>query len=450
MKHSHVKLSRRSFLRCASGLAASVSIVPGAVLGLNGAPSPNNKLNVACIGVGGRGAASVGGVGGENIVALCDVDRRRANDAKAKHPNAKFYQDFRRMFDEMEKQIDAVTVATPDHTHAVAAMAAIKRNKHVYSEKPLAHCLHETHALVTEARQRRIATQLGNQGHSSDSIRRFCEMIWSGAIGKVQEVHAFCGSQYSKVRELDSVRQPMQVPEGLDWDLWIGPAQFRPYHSAYHPGKWRGWLAFGTGVIGDWVCHVVDPVFWALDLGAPISIQAQVFDYDPKLHAETCPPGTIITYQFPPKGERPPVKLVWYDGTQRPPPPPELQGEKLPSIGAIVVGEQGKILYGSHGAGSCRLIPDEKMVKYRQTEKPPRIEKSPGHFQEWLRACKGGKPAGSNFDYGGPLTDIALLGIIAFRFPGQKLEWDGSNRQFTNFAEANKYIKTDYRKGWTL
>jgi predicted dehydrogenase len=449
--HSYsLRVSRRRFLRAATGSVATVWIVPGSVLGLGGATPPSERLNVACIGVGGRGGASVNACAGENIVALCDVDQRRAGDTWAKFPKAKRYQDFRRMFDEMAGQIDAVTVATPDHTHAVAVLRAIKERKHVFCEKPLAHSVAEVRAIQTAARQYGVATQLGNQGHSSNSIRRFYQMIRSGAIGTVREVHAWCGSNYSKVQELDAAKQAMPVPEGLNWDLWLGPAPYRPYNACYLPGKWRGWLAFGTGVIGDWVCHVVDPIFWALDLAAPTSVQAQVFDYDPKQHAETCPPGTIVTYQFPATGRRPAVRLIWYDGTCRPEPPPELGKEKLPNIGALIVGDKGKILHGSHGAAQCRIIPDERMEEYRQTEQPSPIPKSPGHHAEWLRACKGGPPATATFDYGGPLTEIALLGIIAFRFPGSPLEWDAARMRFTNHAEANQYLSRAYRPGWSL
>lgn len=443
------KLSRRRFL-CATTTVASVWIVPGWVLGLQGAQPPSRKLNIACIGVGGRGGANLSACAGENIVALCDVDQSRAEPNWAKFPKAKRYRDFRRMFDEMAGQIDAVVVSTPDHTHAVAVMRAIQEGKHVYCEKPLAHSIAEVRAIQAAARQRGVATQLGNQGHSSGSIRRFHQMIRSGAIGAVREVHAWCGSRYTKVDELARAKEPMPVPQGLDWDLWLGPAPYRPYNACYLPGKWRGWLAFGTGVIGDWVCHVVDPVFWALDLGAPVTVQAQVTGYDPKLHSETCPPGTIVTYQFPAKDQRPAVRLVWYDGVSRPTRPPELGQEKLPEIGALVLGDKGKILYGSHGAAGCRIIPDEQMEEYRQVEQPSSIPKSPGHHAEWLRACKGGPPAGSGFDYGGPLTELALLGIIAFRLPGTLLQWDAAQMRFTNSAEANRYLSRPYRAGWSL
>lgn len=444
------RLTRRRFLCATTTAAGSVWVVPGSVLGLNGAQPPSRRLDLACIGVGGRGGANLSACASENIVALCDVDQARAEAAWAKFPKAKRYQDFRRLFDELASQIDAVIVSTPDHTHAVAVMRAIKEGKHVYCEKPLAHSIAEVRAIQAAARQHRVVTQLGNQGHSANSIRRFHQMIHSGAIGPVREVHAWCGSRYTKVHELERAKQEMPVPGGLDWDLWLGPAPYRPYNACYLPGRWRGWLAFGTGVIGDWVCHVVDPVFWALDLGAPTTIQAQVTDYDPNLHGETCPPGTIVTYQFPAKGPRPAVRLIWYDGVSRPSRLPELDNEKLPDIGALVIGDKGKILYGSHGAAQCRIIPDEKLEEYRQTEQPSSLPKSPGHHAEWLRACKGGPPASAGFDYGGPLTELALLGIIAFRLPGTALQWDAAQMRFTHSVEANRYLSRPYRPGWSL
>lgn len=454
MKRYHAsRLNRRYFLQNSVLGVAAVTVLPGHILGLNGATPPSEKLNLGFIGVAGRGGANLDGCAVENVVALCDVDRARLQKAQERFPKAKGYQDFRRMMDEAARELDAVVVSTPDHTHAVALMRAIRERKHVYSEKPLAHSIQEIRALRAAARQYKVATQLGNQGHSSDSIRRFHQMIQSGFIGPVREIHAFCGSYYSKVAELDRARETMPVPETLDWDLWLGPAPWRPYNSCYLPGKWRGWLQFGTGVIGDWVCHVVDPVFWALDLGAPTALQAEVLEYDPKLHAETCPPGTRITYEFAAKGNRPAVKLIWYDGKMKPPVPPEMENEKLPGIGAVVVGDKGKIVYGSHGAGSCRVIPDSQMDAYRELEKtlPPNpLAKSPGHYAEWLRACKGGPPAGSHFDYGGPLTEIALLGVIAFRYPGTRLQWDSSRMRFTNHAEANRHLVAEYRQGWKL
>jgi predicted dehydrogenase len=450
MKMTSNQLTRRHFLARTTASLAAVSIVPAHVLGLHGATPPSEKLNIAGIGVGGQGAWDLDNLKSENIVALCDVDAQRAAATFGKFPSARRYQDFRRMLDELDKQIDAVLVATPDHCHAVAAMRAIKSGKHVYCEKPLAHTIYEVRQLMQAARKHKVATQLGNQGHSFDSIRAFREWIEADAIGSVREVHAMCGSVYSRIDRLDDVKKGQPIPEGLDWDLWLGPAPVRPFHSAYVPGKWRSWTAFGSGVIGDWTCHVVDPVYWTLDLGAPNQVEAlETQNYDPKKHSETFPAGSVIRYQFPAKGNRPAVTLTWYDGPKQPPRPQELDvDEKLPGTGALVVGDKGKILYGSHGATGLRLIPEGKMQGFKTS--PQRLPKSPGHHQEWIQACKGGKPAGSNFDYGGPLTELALLGIIAMQFKGQKLEWDAPRMRFRNNPEANRYLKPVFRKGWRL
>jgi len=409
-------------------------------------------LNIAAIGVGGRGWADLKGVGGENIVALCDVDARQTGRAYKEFPNAKRFSDFRKMLDEVDKQIDAVTVATPDHTHAVACMAAMKRGKHVYCEKPLAHSIHEIRELRRAARENSIIAQLGNQGHSSGTIRTFCEWIWDGAIGNVTEVHAACSAfkdVYCQIHKLPLLKEKHEVPAELDWDLWLGPAKLRPYHPAYVPWNWRGWLPFGTGAIGDWICHVVDPAFWALELDAPQTVQAEVDGYDPKEHADVYPAGTTITYEFPAKGERGPVKLVWYDGNKQIPRPEELEeGRNPPGTGAVVIGDKGAIMHGSHGAGGVRIIPEAKMQEYERPE--PTIPRVPGHHQDWLDAVREGRQAGSNFDYGGPLTEIALLGAIAIKFPGVKLAWDADKMCFTNCDEANAYVAPPYRQGWSL
>jgi predicted dehydrogenase len=452
MKQTSPQTTRRSFLRQATASLATFSIVPGSVLGLRGQAAPNSKLNIACIGIGGQGGASVGGTSRENIVALCDADTRRVSKTFDAHPNAKRYQDFRKMLDEMAKSIDAVTVATPDHTHAVAVMAAIERGKHVFSEKPLAHSIGEVRALMKAAREHKVVTQLGNQGHSTDSIRNFCEWVWDGAIGNVHTVHAACGSNYSQIRNLANLSEEQAVPEGLNWDLWLGPAKFRPYHRMYLPGSWRGWTAFGNGVIGDWVCHVVDPSFWALDLGAPSTVKAEASNYDPKAHGETFPAGLKVTYEFPAKAKRGAVKLIWYDGREKPPRPAEMeQGDEVPGTGAVVMGDKGTILHGSHGAGGVRLIPGPKNTEYKKrlpAKTIPRVRG--GHHDDWLDAIKQGRKAGSSFDYGGPLTEIAHLGIIAMRMLGQQLEWDAPAMRFTNCPEANQYLDPPYRAGWSL
>ncbi len=458
MNKNNKRTSRRQFLSEAAGTVAAFTIAPRCVLGAGQTP-PSEKLNIAGVGIGGQGGGNIDAVSGENIVALCDVDTRRGGEAFGKFPKAKQYRDFRKMLDEMDKQIDAVVVSTPDHTHAAAVMAAIKRGKHVYCEKPLAHSIYEIRELMKAAREHKVVTQLGNQGHSYDDIRRFCEWIWDGAIGNVYEVHAACDANHSKIRQLEQLSEKHEVPAELDWDLWLGPAQHRPYHPMYLPGSWRGWMPFGSGTIGDWVCHVVDPVFWALDLGAPTSVEAQAEGYDPIKHADTFPAGTIIKYEFPARGksaapsaqhgERGPVKLVWFDGEKKIPRPEELEPERnVVNTGAVVIGDKGKIMYGSHGAGGVRIIPEAKMKEYKLPEKTlPRVKE---HHYDWLQAIKNGTQAGSNFDYGGPLTEIAQLGIIATKMLGQKLEWDSKNMRFTNCDQANRFINPPYRQGWVL
>ena len=448
MKPKTASLTRRSFLKSSLGVAA-LAVLPGKVPRLRGAPSPNNKLNLAAIGVGGQGAADLENLAGENIVALCDVDSQRAAGTFKKFPGAKQFQDFRRMFDAMEKEIDAVLVATPDHMHSVAAMHAIKRGKHVYCEKPLAHSIYEVRELVRAAREHKVITQLGNQGHAFDSMRVFREWVEDGAIGQVREIHAMCNSNYSHVDLLEAVKTGEPVPKTLNWDLWLGPAKTRPYHSAYVPGKWRGWSAFGTGVIGDWTCHLVDPAFWTLDLGAPATIEAETGDYDPIKQGETFPAASTVRYEFPARGQRPAVKLVWHDGSSQPPRPEELgYGEKLPEIGGLVIGEKAKIVYGSHGAGYPRIL--TKSIMEQVSRQSRRLPKSIGHHKEWAESCKTGKPAGSNFDYGGPLTEIALLGVIAIRCKGEKLQWDATAMKFKNSDRANTFLKPTFREGWTL
>jgi len=445
--------TRREFAKALGASAATLLVAPRHVVaGARGNP-PSDRLNIAGVGAGGRGGGVVNAVsGGNNIVALCDVDERRAAGTFKRFPKARKYRDFRKLFDEMDKSIDAVTVGTPDHTHAVIAMAAIKRRKHVYCEKPLAHSVHEVNELIEAARKYDVVTQLGNQGHSFNTIRVFCEWIWDGAIGNVHTVECGCRAVNSGLNRLEQVRRERPpVPKGLDWDLWLGPAQYRPYHPAYCPGSWRGWTPFGNGTIGDWVCHVVDPVFWALDLGAPKTIKAEVKGWDYKTQGDAFPKGDRVTFEFPAKGKRGPVKLIWHSGTDRIPRPKQLEpGRRHPETGAIVYGDKGTIMYGSHGAGGVRIIPESAMRAYKLP--PQKIPRVPGgHHADWLRAIRQGKKAGSDFAlYGGPLTQIAMLGVIAIKLHGTKLEWDAENLRFTNCPEANELINPPYRKGWTL
>ncbi|MBL7144971.1 MAG: Gfo/Idh/MocA family oxidoreductase, partial [Phycisphaerae bacterium] len=329
------------------------------------------------------------------------------------------------------------------------AMAAIKRGKHVYCEKPLAHSVGEVRALMNAAKEYKVVSQLGNQGHSYDTIRRFCEWVWDGAIGSVHTIHCGCSAVNSGIDRLQSLSEKHEVPPELEWDLWLGPAKWRPYHPAYLPGSWRGWVPFGNGTIGDWVCHVVDPVFWALDLGAPSTIVAQADNYDPKTQGDAYPKGDIITFEFEAKGVRGPITLVWHSGTCKIPRAKELEpGRKGVDTGAYVYGDEGVIMYGSHGAGGVRIIPEKAMKAYEVPEKKiPRVKE---HHDDWLRAIREGRKAGSDFSYGGPLTEIAMLGVVALKMPGMKLQWDARAMKFTNCPEANVFVDPPYRKGWTL
>ena len=443
------KISRRDFMGAAAAVAA-FTIVPRHVLGGPGKTPPSEKLNIAGIGVGGQGAADLNGVDSQNIVALCDVDWGHAAGTFRRYPKAKKYRDFRKMLDEEEKNIDAVTVATPDHIHAVASMAAIKRGKHVYCEKPLTHSVYEARMLAQAAREHKVATQMGNQGQASEETRLMCEYIWDGAIGPVREVHVWTDRP---LRGLNSVYWPQGVdrpketppmPETLDWDLWLGPAPDRPYHPAYVPFRWRGWWDFGTGALGDIGCHSLDPVFRALKLGPPTSVEATCT----LVNKETYPVASIVHYQFPARADMPPVKVIWYDGGMRPPRPDELEdGLQIGTGGMLFVGDKGKML-------GDRLIPESRRMEYG---KPPQmIPRSPGHHVEWIEACKGGKPAGSNFDHAGPLAEAVLLGNVALRpemkerMNRTKLLWDAENMKITNVPEANTFLRREYRDGWTL
>lgn len=446
--------NRRDVLASAAAFGA-FAIVPRHVLGGAGFKAPSEKLNIAGIGVGGMGAADLREMEGEQIVALCDVDEKQAAGSFQRYPQARRYKDFREMLSE-EKDLDAVVVATPDHVHAVAAMAAIKAGKHVYCEKPLAHTVYEARKLTEAARAAGVATQMGNQGHATESIRRLCEWIWDGAIGDVYEVHAWTPHPVWP-QGMDRPKDTPPVPDTLAWDLWLGPAPQRPYNPAYLPAMWRGWWDFGTGGLGDMGCHVLDHVVMSLKLGAPKSVEATCsmfvptgLNWNKPKNTESYPQASLVTYQFAAREGFPPLKLMWYDGGLLPPRPEELpDSEPMGDTygGALYVGTKGKILCGSHGANGARLIPPEKMKAFKQP--PATLPRSIGHRQEWLQACRGGDKPGSNFDYAGPLTEIVLLGNVALRTLS-KLSWDSEKFEFTNSPDANRYLHREYREGWTL
>ncbi len=461
--------SRRQFLR-RTAVAGAFLVAPAHVLGLRAGTSPNEKLNLAGIGIGGQGASDLRELESENIVALCDVDLNHAGRIFKKYPSARRFTDYRKMLDEM-KEIDAVVIATPDHHHAFASMAAIQRGKHVYCEKPLTHSVWEARRLAEAARAAKVATQMGNQGQASEQTRHLCECVWAGVIGPVREVHIWTDRPSRGLFDEywpQGVARPGDrppVPQGLEWDLWLGPAPERPYHSIYHPFRWRGWWDFGTGALGDIGCHAMDPVFRALKLGAPVSVEAS----STRVNAETFPLGSMVTYHFTDREAAvqpinphirgmtgaaaggipmPACKLVWYDGGLRPPRPAGLpQGQLMGDNGRLLIGDEGFILgnqvYPERSAAAARAITDHL---------PP----SPGHYREWVEACKGGKPAGSNFDWAGPLTEAVLLGNVALRVQLRedltlgRLLWDAEHLKCPNLEEANQFVRRDYRAGWTL
>jgi len=450
----------RRHLVGAAGAGAALAIVPRHVLGGEGRRPASEKLNIAGVGVGGMGGSNLAACQTENIVALCDVDSGHAAQTFAKYPRAKQYKDFRVMLDR-QPDVDAVIVATPDHTHAVIALAAIRQGKHVYVQKPMSHSVYEARVMTEAARRHKVATQMGNQGHSGDGARLICEWIADGAIGAVREVHAWTNRPvWPQGVEVDRPKETPAVPAKLDWDLWLGPAPYRPFHTTYHPGTWRAWWDFGTGSLGDLGCHVLDAPFWALKLKYPVSVEGCISTYwhdlwqktEPK--NETYPRSTIVRYVFPAREGMPAVKLTWWDGGMMPPRPDELEeGRRMGDDdgGVLFLGDKGTLMCGCYGR-SPRLVPESRMRQYKPPA--PTIERVPngmdGHEQDWVRACKSGKPATSSFDFSGPLSEMVLMGNLAVRFPNRKLLWDGEKMAVTNAPDAHAYVRRQYRQGWTL
>ena len=433
-------ITRRGFL-AGSAAAAVAAGAPRRARGKKA--SPNEKLDVAVIGVSGRGGANLGGVAGQNIVALCDVDANNLGKAAKRFPKAQTFADFRRMLDKVHKQIDAVVVSTPDHTHAVAAAAAMKLGKHCYCEKPLAHSVHEGRTLIDLARGNKLVTQMGTQIHAGDNYRRVVEIVRSGMLGAVSEVHVWHKVSYGVTGR---PKDTPPVPKHLDWDLWLGPAVHRPYHPSYVPRRWRFWRAFGTGGLGDFGCHCMDLPFWALKLRHPTTIEAE----GPPQHPESTPRWLKVRYEFPARGKLPPVTMTWSDGGKKPAKVKELLAGLGPKAARqwgwaiLFVGSKGMVM---SNYGSRILLPKETFAGIG----PPKqtIPKSIGHHAEWIKACKTGGPTTCNFDYSGTLAEAVLLGDVAYR-TGQKLTWDHKNLKAVNCPRADRYIRTPYRKGWTL
>jgi hypothetical protein len=397
--------------------------------------SNGQKLNIAFIGCGGHGAENITALASENVVALCDVNANNLNAAAQQFPSAKTYRDFRKMLE--QKDIEAVVISTPDHTHAVAALAAIRSGRHVYCETPLTHTVSEARLIAQAAREHKVATQMGNLVHSADGTRVAVEWIQAGIIGPVGEV--FCWTDRPTWPQgLSRPADTPPVPPHLDWDLWLGPAPERPYHPNYQPVNWRAWWDFGTGALGDMGCSVMDAPFWALNLGSPSLIEAESAGMTP----ESAPKASIVRYQFPVRGTLPAVRLHWYDGGK---PMPSETADLATGVknGALFAGSKGHIILPL--GGMPRLIPQPSDFKSPQ----PTLPRSVNHHQEWLQACKGGKPAEANFDYAGPLTELVLLGSVALR-TGKRLEWDATSLSAPNVPEAGAFLSGTYRKGWTL
>jgi predicted dehydrogenase len=438
------KISRRQFVAASTGVLAAA---PGFLRALDS----TDRLNVAVIGVGGRGAANLASVSGENVVALCDVDSRAVERAAAKFPKARRTNDFRRLFDH-HREFDAVVVSTCEHTHAFATMLALRNNKHVYCEKPLTHGIWEARRIRETAARTKVATQMGIQIHATENYRRVVELVQAGVVGPIREVHVWVSRAWGwqspeaakQNRDIVSVtdrpKQSMPVPAGLDWDLWLGPAPHRPFHDVYVPGpKWYRWWDFGSGTMSDLGSHWVDLPFWALGLRSPLTAQAS----GPPPHRELAPASMSATYEYGPRGTQPALRLTWYQGENK----PEIwRSSGIPrwQSGCLFVGGKGMILadYGRHV-----LLPENMFQDFQRPAAT--LPRSPGHHAEWIRACKTGQPTSANFEYSGLLTEANHLGNVAYRL-GKKLEWDAANLRCTNAPEANALIRRAYRKGWEL
>lgn len=424
------RTSRRTFLKSAAAIGAGLYVGRPAVTWAS--KSPNEKLDVACVGVGGRGYSNVRGVASENIVAMCDVDEVRAAAPFKAYPQATKYKDFRKMLD--AEKLDGVVVSTTDHVHVPVAVAALRRGLPVYVEKPLGHNVWETRLATELAQEKGLATQLGTQIHATDNYRRVVEAVQSGAIGPVREVHVWVGKVWGG-GERPATAEP--IPSTIDWDLWLGPAPERPHHTTYYPANWRCWWDFGSGTLGDMGCHYMDLVFWALGLDAPTRIVAD----GPSPHPETAPTGLTVNYEFPAKEDRPAVKMIWSDGDRI---PTELHGIKLKGAGVLFVGDKGQ-MFADYGG--FKLYPEETFADWKAPEQS--IPASIGHHAEWIRACKTGDPTLCNFSYSGPLTETVLLGVVAHRL-GKPLDWDAAKLEVTNAPEAAELIRPEYRKGWEI
>lgn len=427
------QIKRRDFLQssAAMGLAGVTLLRPSRVLGAN------ERLNIGAIGVGGRGGGDLAAVAHENIVAICDVDENRLNAAGTKHPQAKKYADYRQLLE--QKNLDAVVVATPDHHHAPAAARALRRGLHVYCEKPLTHTVEEARLLTQLAEKHKVATQMGTQNHEHPGYLRLVELLQSGAIGDVKEVHIITdrpGRWWAQ--GVDKPTGKSAIPAHLSWDLWLGPAEDRDYNPAYVPFKWRGWWDFGCGAIGDMAIHLMDPTFWALELGGKVKVTST----GPNPKPDSGPTEMVTKFEFGQRGDMPPVDVYWYEGTAK---PEASIAKELPMNGSLFIGAKGRIAIQHNGF--AKLLPADKFVDFKTPKQT--LAASPGHHQQWINACKTGSPTGSPFSYAGPFTEIVLLGNVAYRV-GKTIEYDPAQMKITNDKAANMLLSKSYRKGWEV
>jgi len=443
--------TRRDFLRQSTAVAAGAALVGS---GLARAQSPNERVRFACIGVGGKGTSDTNDAGthGE-IVALCDIDEKRLDLMAAKYPNAKKYVDYRKMLDELGEKIDAVTVSTPDHSHAPASVQAMRMGKHCFTQKPLTWSIEEARLMRTLAAEKKLVTQMGNQGTAQSGFRSGVELIRSGAIGPIKEIHVWTNRPIWP-QGISRSDKSVPVPSHVHWDEFVGPAPMRPYTGAYHPFNWRGWLDYGTGALGDMACHTINVAAYALNLFDPIS--AEVLDTSGIVDNETYPVWSIIKTNFGERDGRPPLSLTWYDGGKNLPEEKKayaklLEGKKTGASGLLLIGEKGSF-YSVNDYGAEHILLPESDFKDIQIPEPtlPRAPKN-NHFLEWVEGIKENDPKKpmSNFDYAGRLTETVLLGVVALR-AGGKVEWDGPGMKVTNNPDANQYIKRDYRKGYSI
>ncbi len=428
------QISRRDALKTTTAAAAGMAFYHGALpRRVSAAESPNEKLNLACIGVGGRGTANVNGVSSQNLVAMVDVDESRAAGSFKKYASPERFTDYRKMLDKLGKDLDGVVISTPDHTHFHIAYASMQLGLHTYLEKPLAHDVWETRTLTDYARENKLATQLGNQRHAMPNMHRVVELIQSGAIGKVNEVHCWIGGS----RGMPAIPEDTPpVPAGLDYELWVGPAEKRPYHPSFCPYGWRFWWDYGTGETGNWGCHILDIPYWSLGLRYPSHIDAS----GPEVDAERTPKSMHVTYRFDQTNQNSPLDLHWYHGT------PEVLAQRGISgkgHNTLFIGDDGMLL---SGFDKHELLPEEKFADFKRPEKS--VPDSPGFYNEWIAACKGGDAATCNFDYSGPMAETVLLGNVAYRTGG--FDWNAKTLSAGNNTKAQSLIQTAYRKGWEI